>query len=44
MLHDRDDCLMALAKAHKDVESYQLVETVINQYFSMLKHMKETSL
>lgn len=44
MTFDKDDCLMALAKVHTDVESYRMVETVIKKYFSMLDHMKKTSL
>ena len=42
----KDECLMALAKAYqkKDEESYHLVWKVILEHFSMLEHMRETSL
>lgn len=44
MNKSKDDYLMALARAGKDVEAYQMIEALIEQHFSMVKHMKETSL
>lgn len=44
MMANKDDCLIALAKAHKDVEAYHMIELLINDHFAMIKHMKETSL
>ena len=44
MILDKDDYLIALAKAHDDPESYQIVESLIEKYFELMKHLKETSL
>ena len=44
MLSNKDDCIEALSKAHEDSESFHLIELLINDYFAMIKHMKETSL
>lgn len=44
MIASKDDCLMALAKAHKDPDSSKLVEALIEEYFAMMRHLKETSL
>ena len=40
----RSECLEALEKAHKDADSFQLIKDLIDNYFSMINHMKETSL
>lgn len=44
MVENKTDCLTALAKAHKDAEAYHMIELLINNYFSMIEHMKTTSL
>ena len=44
MLADKDDYMMALAKAHTDTKSFELMEALIDAYFSLIQHMKETSL
>ena len=41
---DKAECLEALSKSHEDKTSFELVKIVINDYFTMLEHMKETSL
>ena len=40
----KTECLDALSNAHEEKASFELVESVINDYFAMLEHMKETSL
>lgn len=40
----RSECLDALSKAHKDTDSFQLIKDLIYDYFSIIDHMKETSL
>ena len=40
----RSECLDALSKVHKDTDSFQLVKDLIYDYFSIIDHMKETSL
>ena len=40
----RSECLDALSKVHKDTDSFQLIKDLINDYFSIIDHMKETSL
>lgn len=41
---DKDECLFALTRAHSDEESYRIVETVIKEYFKLMRHLEETSL
>lgn len=41
---DKDECLFALSRAHSDEESYRMVEKVICDYFSLMRHLNETSL
>lgn len=41
---DKDECLFALTRAHSDEESYRTVETVIKEYFKLMRHLEETSL
>lgn len=41
---DKDDYLMALAKVHKDPDAYILIESLINEHCTLMKHLKETSL
>ena len=38
------ECLDALSKVHKDTDSFQLIKDLIYDYFSIIDHMKETSL
>lgn len=40
----KEECLNALSKAHDEQQSFELIETIINDHFSMISHMKETSL
>lgn len=40
----RDEVLLALAKAYRDPEAYELVVSTIDEHFRMLTHMKKTSL
>lgn len=40
----RSECLDALSKVHKDTDSFQLIKDLIYDYFSIIDHMKETSL
>lgn len=40
----RSECLDALSKVHKDTDSFQLIKDLIYDYFSIIEHMKETSL
>lgn len=44
MKANKDDCMIALAKAHEDAEAYRMIELLINDHFAMVEHMKETSL
>lgn len=44
MLETKAEIKMALAKAHEDPESYQLMETLVDNYFGLVKHLRETSL
>ena len=39
-----NDYVIALEKAHEDVESFNMIESLIKEYFAMIRHMKETSL
>lgn len=38
------ECLEALSKVHENVEAYNMIESLINNYFAMIEHMKKTSL
>ena len=38
------ECLDALSKVHKDADSFQMIKDLIYDYFSIIDHMKETSL
>ena len=40
----RSECLDALSKVHKDSDSFQKIKDLIYDYFSIIDHMKETSL
>lgn len=40
----KQECLEALSRAHEDLEAFQLIELLIEDYFRMIKHMKKTSL
>ena len=40
----RSECLDALSKVHKDADSFQMIKDLIYDYFSIIDHMKETSL
>ena len=40
----RSECLDALSKVHKDTDSFQMIKDLIYDYFSIIDHMKETSL
>lgn len=40
----KEECLHALSKAHEDKKLFELIETIINDHFAMVNHMKETSL
>ena len=40
----RSECLDALSKVHKDTDPFQLIKDLIYDYFSIIDHMKETSL
>lgn len=44
MKANKVECLQALLKAHEDTESFNLIELLINEYFAIIEHMKETSL
>jgi hypothetical protein len=39
-----DDYLDALSKVHEKTEAYDLIKSLINEHFTMLEHMKKTSL
>ena len=39
-----NDYMIALEKAHEDVEAFKLVESLIKEHFAMIRHMKESSL
>ena len=41
---NKAECLDALSKSSEEKASFELIEAVINDYFAMLEHMKETSL
>mgnify|MGYP006923255463 CR=1 FL=1 len=41
---DKNEYKLALAKAHKDEEAHRLIETLIDDHFTMLAHLKTTSL
>ena len=38
------DCLEALLNVDKDAKAFNLIESLINEHFSLIEHMKETSL
>lgn len=38
------ECLEALLKANENAEAFNLIESLINDHFAMIEHMKETSL
>lgn len=38
------DYIRALKEAHENQESFQMIESIIYKYFTMMEHMKETSL
>lgn len=40
----KNEYKLALAKAHKDEEAHCLMETLIDDHFTMLAHLKTTSL
>lgn len=40
----KTDCITAALKSHEDPEAFILIEQLITRYFTMLEHMKETSL
>lgn len=40
----KDDYMIALSKAHEDTKAFQMVESLINNHFAMINHMKKTSL
>lgn len=44
MKANKVECIEALLKAHESTESFNLLESLINEYFKMIEHMKETSL
>lgn len=44
MKANKKECMEALLKAHEDIESFNLIESLINEHFAMVEHMKETSL
>lgn len=44
MGQDRSQYIEALSKAHEDTEAFQLIKSLIDEHFSMIDHMKETSL
>ena len=44
MEQDRSKYIEALEKAHISKEVFQLVSSLIDEHFSMIDHMKETSL
>jgi regulator of replication initiation timing len=44
MTINRDDYLLALTKAHEDPEAYRLIESLIDEHFTMIEHMKRTRL
>ena len=44
MMANKEDCMTALLKAHEDAESFHMIELLISDFFSMINHMKETSL
>ena len=33
-----------MLKVHEETEAFNLIESLINNYFAMIEHMKETSL
>lgn len=37
-------CLEALSKVHENAEAYNMIESLINNHFAMVEHMKKTSL
>ena len=41
---NKQECLDALLEVHEKKESYELIETLIHDYFAMIDHMKTTSL
>ena len=44
MLASKQDCLDAIQTAHCNPESAKMLETLVGEYFSLIEHMKETSL
>ena len=44
MKENKRECLEALLKVHEETEAFNLIESLINNYFAMIEHMKETSL
>lgn len=44
MTLDKDDYLMALAKAHDDPDSCKRVESLVEKHFELMRHLNETSL
>ena len=38
----KSDYIEALDNAHKDPESYKIIEKLIDEYFDMIHHMKQT--
>lgn len=44
MEFEKEKYLHALRTSYKNAESYNMVESLIDSYFLMIRHMKETSL
>lgn len=40
----KGECMIALSKAHEDKESYDLVKYLIEEYFTVMEHIKNTPL
>lgn len=42
--YTRDELHLALAKAYRDPEAYEILTSLIDQHVTMVNHMKHTSL
>ena len=42
--YTRDELHLALAKAYRDPEAYEMLTSLIDQHVTMVSHMKHTSL
>lgn len=44
LIISKEEYLDALSKVNEDTEAFHMIKALINKYFLMVEHMKETSL